>query len=414
MPAQRSYPDALQKSSSLLTLPPEIICCILQELLVSAEPLRGRLHRPYAANFFRATPESYHLYPAILQTCHSLYSAGWSLLYGKNILCLEIGSPCTTWPGPPAPCFRVPKSVVWIPAFEEAPLVQEHFKRNLATSKMELVDRSKHFALRFSKLKIEVPILQSGIEYWRMEGALPVMKPIFETRYLEVSITPDTTPLNLRRYLPFLAIRCRDFKLTGAPPAEIERVTQIITSRQPVPDVESACRALDEAVAFIHGYSHRDYTQARHFRVGLAVIGNEMQIAEDEFDMEKLATARDKVLALVTQVAEYTTRSIMDRIASVTFENVESARKDLDEAVAFIHGYSYRDYSQARHYRARLADVEEELDRCLTRQGEFDKEKLATARIKVHVLVTQVAEYTTRRVMEGAASVTARIVERTG
>jgi hypothetical protein len=300
-----------QKSGSLLTLPQEIICYILRELLVSDEPLRGRLNRPPAANLLPGTLESYNLHPAILRTCHSLYSIGWNLLYGENMLCLDLRYPCIRWPGPPTRRLKASKPVVWILAFEHAPLVQENFNSNSTTSKMEIVDRSKDFALRFSKLKIEVPTMYPGIDYWNMEEALPLMKPIFENRYLEVSITPDTKQLNLRRYLPFLRIRCRDFKLMGAPQDVIERLTQIITSRQPVPDVESACRDLDEAVAFIRGCSYK------HFRVSVRAIEDEMQAAQDEIDMEKLAIARDKILALVDQVAAYTAHSIMESAASI-------------------------------------------------------------------------------------------------
>jgi hypothetical protein len=81
---------------------------------------------------------------------------------------------------------------------------------------MEIMNRLKDFTLHFLKLKIEVLIMYSRIDYWNMEEALPLMKPIFENRYLEVSITPNTKQLNLRRYLPFLRIRCRDFKLMRA------------------------------------------------------------------------------------------------------------------------------------------------------------------------------------------------------
>jgi hypothetical protein len=218
-----------------------------------------------------------------------------------------------SFPKPPYPQLTLreynedARPVVWIPAFEKAPLVERRPSRNPDSWEMRIVDLSKDFALCFSRLKIEVEPMYPGVDYWDMEEALSLMRPIFEKGHLEVSILPDPKQRILRRHLPFLRIRCAQFRITGAPPEEIKRLTEIITSCQPVPDIEGARRDLDDAVDFIRGYSrHED------FKSSLGAIELEMQTAQDEFDMEKFAIARAKLLALFNQVDEYARRAIQE------------------------------------------------------------------------------------------------------
>jgi hypothetical protein len=292
-------PQNAKPPTSFLDLPPEVRDLVYRELLVSDGPLRGRFNRPPAANLSTTTVESYNLHPAILRTCQKVYLEAKGLLY-KNTLCIELRYPYTRWPK----YDRDALPVVWIPAFEGAPLVKRGCPDNQDTWKMKIVDSSKDFALRFSMRKIEVQPMCPGVDYWDMKEALPLMQPIFEKGGLEVSILPDPRQGSLQRHLPFLMIRCAEFRITGVPPEEIKRLTDIITSSQPVPDMEGPRRDLDDAVEFIH------YHRYGNFEGRLKAIEDELQTAQDAFYMEKFEIARAKLLVLFNQVDEYARRAI--------------------------------------------------------------------------------------------------------
>lgn len=174
-----------EQKASLLALPEELLSYILQELLISKGPLMRRLNRSGEARLVPGTVESYDLHPAILRTRRSLYSEGRKLLYGRNILCLELHYPYNRWPGSVYRQNELVTPTVWIPAFEKAPLAERRTTLNPFTTKMEIILCAEDFALLFLKLKIEVPTTYSGLFSLNMEETLPLMQPILKGRYLE-------------------------------------------------------------------------------------------------------------------------------------------------------------------------------------------------------------------------------------
>lgn len=95
-----------QSGSSLLQLPDELRLLILRELLFSEEPLLHELKYPRSARydgtkkpkrsrnstgqFLTAEVRGYHLYPAVLATCQTLWYEGSPIFYKENVIVVRI------------------------------------------------------------------------------------------------------------------------------------------------------------------------------------------------------------------------------------------------------------------------------------------------------------------------------------
>lgn len=307
-PAPRS---TLKKSQSVawLSLPSELWNLILRELLVSNGPLMPRLNRPMGAVYATGYVENYHLHPAILGTCRALYQQGRNLLYNENKPCLHLRYSCTRWT---LEYSKEVKPIFWISAFEEAPLVVKRYDSNTDSFSLETVKNTKEFILRFRSLRIQVEAMSPGIDYWAMEEILPLLQPIFAGLRLEVTILPDPEQRPLRRHLPFLRIRCKEFTLTGAPQNEVERMVKIVMSDDPVPNVETAYGKLREIIHFVECHG-----QSTGFKTQLAAIDDHLQAAKVEFDMDKFAVAKKELRILFDLVTEHAKRQIDNNAADL-------------------------------------------------------------------------------------------------
>lgn len=97
-----------------------------------------------------------------------------------------------------------------------------------------------------------------------------------------------------RRDLPFRRIRCKRLTLTGVPVDEAERPRSIVTSDQPPPDLVGVRAQLDPALDFLYRHC-QEQTLERELRT----IDTHLDVAEDEWNMDKLITAKEQLRRLV-------------------------------------------------------------------------------------------------------------------
>lgn len=290
-------------------LPLEIRLMVLQQLLVSSEPLSGK--STYSSPITAAFPQTvekeeqlhdqgqskmqvrgHKLYPTILRVCQDLLRDGLPLLY-SNILELQF------YLGDPARRNFDPTIGFSIRALDvDVPTKYDLEHTLLVFNKIESTLR------RFNSYYVAIQANPPGYEEcFQFRAWFASLGPIFSGKTVKVSIVSTTNKALMTKHASNLArafqlARCKQFSVDGVPEAIASSVASVVTGDTPVLDLNKRMQTIEKLDKLLNFFCD-DFlpnTNPTHHKYYFDAID-----AVKEFDEAKFTRTRNAMMDQVRQ-----------------------------------------------------------------------------------------------------------------
>lgn len=315
-----SLPRASQSSSPLIQLPPELRLMVLRYLLLKNVPISSRRSRKryHTVDSVQKEPTEQscsieqnqsslvsgnRLTPSIMCTCQQLCMEAVPILYGESVLRINIDTDQTkarvtyrsTRANPHINTGIVAKVTI---------LKHEHVVLRPGYRGWDQNERLKEFATRFRNflVMVDTNLDQSSIN--RLRYVVHLMAPIFQTHKVEITFNVhDSTsaPISTihmndqdRLAKPFLLLRCSSFYFTNLIAPGVLAIRNVITSSQPVIELEQFSRVPYDILKLLSTAAQYD----RYWHSEIVKLRARFTLAIENFDVPAFLQARFEVLKM--------------------------------------------------------------------------------------------------------------------
>jgi len=240
----------------------------------AAKPVRVNTPQPVEQGYYIAW--GYGLSPAILETCQILFDEGWSVLYGENILTIDI----LTQPVRKA---QVPH--VYMSATFSSLIHREG-------GRLCLDSNARRYASHFKLFEL---VLHNQHSTKHLREVLRLMQPVLSRPTVHLHITFVSTPatrIHAYDVKAFQLLRCKSLTINGVSRELSDEVFKVVTDKSKILDLSKAKKKLEPMRKYLIQDSSpvARALAASHF----AQLTNAIY----DFDVNKFEEVRSEILDL--------------------------------------------------------------------------------------------------------------------